>query len=97
MAEIIYLDSEFRCNRNGDASMMYVETTFFTGKCDAFVEGYRYVPKDKMWTRDDGHVFRGEMITPWKPFAELSAAQRKYEKQLLAEYAEALTTLGVTV
>lgn len=34
---------------------------------------------------------------PWKPWEELDAAQMVYERQILAEYAEALKTLGVTV
>jgi hypothetical protein len=29
-------------------------------------------------------VFRGEMITPWKPWAELDAAQRAYERERAA-------------
>ena len=37
------------------------------------------------------------MITPWKPHSELDGAQRAYEQKLLAEYAEALKTLGVSV
>jgi hypothetical protein len=30
------------------------------------------------------------MISPWKDYAELDAAQREYERQLLAEYEAAL-------
>ena len=29
----------------------------------------------------DGVVFTGEMIAPWKPWAELDAAQREYERE----------------
>ena len=77
--------------------MTAVETDFFDGKCDAFVEGYRFVPSGESWTRSDGVVFYGEMIAPWKPYSELDAAQREYDRQLLAEYAKALQTVGVTV
>lgn len=94
---VVYIDSEFKCHLTDDGIMTAVETDFFNGKCDAFVEGYRFVPSGESWTRSDGTVFAGEMIAPWKPYEELDKAQREYEKQLLAEYAEALKTLGVEV
>ena len=96
--KVIYIDSEFKCHTtNPDGTFQEVETDFFDGKCTAFIEGYRYIPSGEIWTRPDGFVFRGEMISPWKDFAELDAAQREYEQQLLAEYAEALKVVGVTV
>lgn len=93
----IYIDSEFKCHTTNDGTLTPVETDFFDGKCDAFVEGYRFVPAGHSWTREDGEVFDGEMIAPWKPWQELDAAQRVYERELLAEYAKALETVGVTV
>lgn len=94
----IYVDSDFKCHTtNTNGSLREVETDFFDGKCDAFIEGYRFVPSNESWTRTDGVVFHGEMIAPWKDYAELDNAQRKHERQLLAEYAEALRIMGVTV
>lgn len=93
----IYLDSEFKCHASNDGTMTAVETSAFDGKCDFFIEGYRFVPDGESWTREDGVVFHGEMIAPWKDYDELDSAQRTYEKQLLAEYAEALKTVGVTL
>lgn len=93
----IYIDSEFKCHTVNDGTMTAVETDAFNGKCDAFVEGYRFVPSGESWTRSDGVVFHGEMIAPWKDYSELDTAQRQYEKQLFAEYAEALKTVGVIV
>ena len=75
----IYLDSEFKCHITDDGAMIAVETDFFDGKCDAFVEGYRVVPHGMTWTRSDGVTFAGEMVAPWKPYAELAAAQTQYE------------------
>lgn len=86
----IYLDSEFKCHAADDGTRNAVETDFFDGKCDAFMEGYRFVPDGETWTRSDGTVFHGEMIAPWKDFNELDAAQREYERQLIAEYEAAL-------
>lgn len=93
----IYLDSDFKCHVSSNGTMLGVATSFFDGKCDAFIEGYRLVPTGQSWTRSDGVVFHGEMIAPWKPYNELDNAQREYERQLLAEYAEALKIVGVTV
>ena len=91
----IYLDSDFKCHVADDGTMTAIDTDFFDSKCDTFVEGYRFVPNGETWTRSDGAVFNGEMIAPWKPYDELDNAQREYEKQLLATYAEALKTVGV--
>ena len=93
----IYLDSDFRCHISNDGTRVPVETDFFDGKCTAFVEGYRFVPSGESWTRSDGVVFYGEMIAPRNPYSELDAAQREYDRQLLAEYAKALQTVGVAV
>lgn len=93
----IYIDSEFKCHTSNDGTMTAVETDFFDNKCDKFIEGYRLIPEGRTWTREDGRVFHGQMISPWKDYVELDAAQREYERRLLAEYAEALRTVGVNV
>ena len=83
----IYIDSEFKCHiTNKDGECREIETEFFDDKCATFIEGYRFVPYGQSWTRSDGVVFGGEMISPWKPYAELASAQREYERQKLAEY-----------
>ena len=93
----IYIDSEFKCHMAYDSTMTAVETEAFDGKCDAFIEGYRFVPSGETWTRSDGTVFHGVMISPWKDYAELDNAQREYERQLLATYEQALKTVGVVL
>lgn len=82
----IYIDSEFKCHVSDDGTMRAVETNVFDGKCDAFIEGYRFIPAGESWTRSDGVTFTGEMVAPWMDYAELDAAQREYEKDMLAEY-----------
>lgn len=89
----IYIDSEFKCHIFDDGTMTAVETDFFDGKCDAFVEGYRFVPSGESWTREDGVVFHGEMIAPWKPYSELDTAQREHERQQMADMENALAIL----
>lgn len=78
---MIYIDSEFKCHASDDGTMTAVETDVFDGKCDAYIEGYRFIPSGQTWTRADGVVFTGEMIAPWKPWDELDAVQREYERE----------------
>lgn len=93
----IYIDTEFKCHIANDGDMVAVETDFFDGKCDEYVEGYRFIPAGEVWETEDGPIFYGEMIAPWKSHLELERAQAAHERKLLAEYAEALKVLGVTV
>ena len=85
----IYIDSDYKCHTENDGTLSAVETDFFDGKCDTFVEGYRFLPAGESWTREDGVEFRGEMIAPWKPYNALAAAQAQYEAdqdELLSDY-----------
>ena len=97
---LIYIDFDFKCHITDDGAMTAVETDFFDGKCAAYIEGYRFVPAGESWTRQDGEVFHGEMVSPWKDWRELDAAQRDYEREQLAAYEQALSeieaALGVT-
>lgn len=87
----IYIDSEFKCHTAPGSGYTSIETDAFDGKCDAYIEGYRFIPSGQTWTREDGTVFTGEMIAPWKPWAELDAAQREYERE---QYAALLSKLS---
>lgn len=103
---IIYIDSDYKCHTTAADGLTAVETNYFDGKCAAYIEGYRFVPNGSTWVRSDGAIFRGEMVAPWKPWDELDAAQREYEREQYAavtaqnaEYEAALseieTALGV--
>jgi hypothetical protein len=72
----VFIDSEYKCHiSNPEGDYQEKEIALFDGKCAEYIEGYSCTPYDG-----------GEMITPWKPFDELDAAQREYERQILAEY-----------
>lgn len=75
----IYIDSDFKCHVSNDGTMTAIETDFFDGKCDAYIEGYRFVPYGESWARSDGVVFHGEMIAPWQDYNILLAYQNQYE------------------
>lgn len=79
----IYIDTEFKCHVQDDGTMTSIETDRFDGKCDRFIEGYRFVPPGQSWTRQDGAVFHGEMLSPWKDYAILAAYQEQYEAMAL--------------
>lgn len=89
----IYVDSDYKCHVSNDGTMREFDAPFFDGKCDAFIEGYRYVPAGETWEREDGVEFKGEMISPWRNYAELYIAQLEYD---LADADAALNELGVT-
>lgn len=97
----IYMDTDFKCHVSDDGTLTAVETDFFDGKCDSFIEGYRFIPAGESWTREDGAVFAGEMVAPWRDWQELDAAQREYELSCLdetvvqLEYENALLRLGL--
>lgn len=84
---MVYIDFNYKCHTtNPDGTFREVETDFFNGKCTEFIEGYCY---------DDskGYV----QIYPWKPYSELDAAQREYERALIVDMQNALNKLGVSV
>lgn len=88
----VFIDSDFHCHTsNPDNTFREVETTFFDGKCEAFIEGYIYIPSGESWGREDGVVFCGEMIAPWKNYSELNNVQRAYEIEKLADAEKALS------
>lgn len=91
----IYLDQDFKCHLTDDGTRKPAKVDFFRGKCPEFVEGYRYVPAGEIWISPEGRAFCGELIAPWQAPDVLDALQRRYERQLLSEYGQALETLGV--
>lgn len=92
---MIYIDAEFKCHTADDGTLTAVETDVFDGKCDAYIEGYRFVPMGERYIRSDGRVFEGEMAAPWVDHAVLAAYQRQYEAdmaELEAAYLEGVNS-----
>lgn len=84
----IYLDSDFRCHLANDGSLRSVDTDFFDGKCKKFIEGYRFIPYGDSWTRSDGAVFYGYMVTPAEDYTQLKYTQQQYEEDESIHLAE---------
>lgn len=76
----IYLDKDFICHTEYADGLMEVETNAFDGKCQALIEGYRYVPVGETWIREDGAQFKGEMVTPITDYRILEIAQNESNK-----------------
>ena len=93
----IYIDNDHMCHTVNDGTMRGFEVPFFTGKCAAYIEGYRYVPQGESWTRADGEVFTGEMISPAVDSRILEAYQKQYESDAAEreDMQAALALLGV--
>lgn len=68
----VYVDSNSRCHTtNPNGNFREVETDFFNGKCQSFIEGHCYDDR-KDWVS----------IYAWKSYAELEAAQAQYDTML---------------
>lgn len=84
----IYIDSDFKCHvSNTDGFYTEIETDVFDGKCSAYIECYRFIPKGYSWTREDGEVFEGEMVSPHKDTIEIENIQALYEELQTTEIA----------
>lgn len=96
----IYIDSDYKCYTADAEGRRAVETDSFDGKCAEWIESFRFVPEGETWTREDGEVFKGEMVTPWKDLSEAYTAQTAYLERQNAQYEAALSeieaALGVT-
>ena len=94
----IYIDSDYKCHTSPGDGLTAVETDAFDGKCRQYIEGYRFVPAGESWTREDGQVFTGEMVAPWRDYAILAELQALYEEEQAkqADMAAALEILGVS-
>ena len=90
---IIYIDSEYKCYTFPGDNLTAIDTSFFDGKCKAYIEGYRFVPSGETWIREDGQV-----VAPWRPYEILTEFQAIYEEEQVkqADMAAALDVLGVS-
>ena len=84
----IYIDSDFKCHTSSADGLTAVETDAFDGKCRQYIEGYRFVPAGESWEREDGEVFHGEMVAPWRDYALLAELQALYEEEQAKATAE---------
>ena len=89
----IYIDSDYKCYVSAAEGRRAVETNFFNGKCPEWIESYRFVPEGETWVQENGEMFRGEMVSPWKDLGEAYAAQTAYVTAQNAQYEAALAEI----
>lgn len=75
----IYIDADCLCHASSAEGLREFDVPEFDGKCAAYIEGTRYVPPGETWTRADGKVFIGEMISPAIDSRIREAYQSQYE------------------
>lgn len=88
----IYIDDDYKCYVSTADGRRAIETNTFDGKCDEWIESYRFVPAGETWTREDGEVFTN-MTAPWKDLSEAYVAQADYLAQQNRQYEAALTEI----
>lgn len=88
----IYIDEDYKCYVSAGDGRRAVETDFFNGKCDEWIESYRLVPAGETWVREDGRMFTN-MVAPWKELREAYIAQAAYVSVQNAQYEAALTEI----
>lgn len=88
-----YIDSDYKCHVSAADGRRAVETDAFNGKCETWIESYRYVPASEVWVRGDGVTFSGEMVAPWKDLADAYVAQTAYLGNQTAQYEAALSAI----
>lgn len=89
----IYVDNDYKCYVSAAEGRRAIETDAFNGKCPEWIESYRFVPEGETWVKENGEMFRGEMIAPWKDLSNAYAAQAAYVTQQNAQYEAALSEI----
>lgn len=82
----VYIDTEKKCHVVNDGNMTALETDYFDGKCDAFIEGH-------CCSVNENSI----IIWPWKSYNKLDTAQREYERELLRQYENDLAELDAAL
>lgn len=59
----IYLDADFVCHLEPEIGYVEYTTDLFDLMCDRYIEAHRLVPFGSTWTRKDGKVFNGLMVS----------------------------------
>ena len=93
----IYIDSDYKCHVSAAEGRRAIETGFFDGKCEEWIESFRFVPAGETWVKPNGEMFRGEMVSPWKDLGEAYAAQAAYVTAQNAQYEATLSEIEVAL
>ncbi len=83
----IFIDKENKCHVTNDGTMSEtLAPAILNGKCPAFIEGYKFIPKG---TREiDGVVYGTGEVYPWRDYELLAEFQVIYEEEQAKATAE---------
>lgn len=94
-----YIDDDYKIhltNPDNTYEEVSYDGDFFDDKCNEFIEGFRFVPEGRTWTRWDQEEFPGIMIAPHTNIIYLDQAQARYIKEQLDDAVAAFSLLGIT-
>ena len=77
----IYIDDDYKCYTSPGDGLTAVETDAFDGKCKQYIDGCRFIPAGETWVREDGEMFTGEIVAPWRDYELLEEFQAIYEEE----------------
>lgn len=89
----VYFDDEFRCHTQPGEGRVEVETDFFDGKCDEFIEGHCLVPEGAEIERN-GMTYAGPLIFADVPYSALVDAQMQYAERIRDSQRETMDKAG---
>lgn len=93
----IYIDSDYKCYVSASDGRRAIEVNDFNGKCPEWIESYRFVPAGETWVKENGEMFRGEMMAPWKDLGEAYVTQTAYVTAQNTQYEAALSEIEVAL
>lgn len=89
---IIYIDNEYKCYTKPADGLRAIETNFFNGKCDAFIEGYRFIPAGESWKEenviapeDEGEEWNAEVVDAEVFYGETAFPWKPYSELASAQ------------
>lgn len=89
----IYIDGDCRAYTEPRDDREAVEASVFDSMPAPVIACHRYIPTGTTWISPDGLEIHGEFIQMCVSQEDLDAAQREYERQMIAEYEHALSEI----
>ena len=63
----IYIDGDYKCHAQNDGEYLFSEDVdFFDNVEDGYIECFRFVPQGKEWVSNNGNLFAGPFLMPFK-------------------------------
>ena len=80
---LVFIDKDYKCHTKNLANYRLVNVPYFDGKCETFIEGFRYIPNGEKYKKETGEIITGKALLPFKDLILLETIQRLYEEFLV--------------